>query len=434
MTQAASSPQVNVLELPPTAPRVRITAGVGSATQKTWNLRRPVTVVGSKRPAHIVLHDHDVSHAHCVIVNTGEAVLVKDLHTKSGTLCNTARIELTELKDGDVLTVGQTKIQVAVQWPEQCEDKEECLDDRTVLVHPLTIRLVHTEQTWTIRESVSLIGRHPSAAVHLDHAEVNQRHAVLFRHGRGVGVFDLNGGRGVALNGKLTTGAILTDGDRLMVGPFGLQMLLPLAACPVLTAVPRPAEPAPPASLAASMMGPLPPVTPPAALGLTGLPAAHDLGLQSHRDPVEEIASLSSKLDALRTQIADSWGRLNAASGPAEKPQEDGPLGKAAVEPGGRDADLERRDAQLRGQLHDIEQYHAQLAEREREIHVQLKHLQEQQKSLMEAEAALTRRDSELNRRSEELARREHAIAQRWSRLQTSICPHCGERLGTPDD
>ncbi|MBI4718161.1 MAG: hypothetical protein HY763_10180 [Planctomycetes bacterium] len=58
------------LELPATAPFVRITAGVGSASQKTWNIRRPVTLIGSTRPAHIVLHDRDVSNAHCVIVNT----------------------------------------------------------------------------------------------------------------------------------------------------------------------------------------------------------------------------------------------------------------------------------------------------------------------------------------------------------------------------
>ncbi len=45
------------VELPSTAPLVRITAGFGSAGQKTWNLRRPVTLLGARRPAHIVLHD-----------------------------------------------------------------------------------------------------------------------------------------------------------------------------------------------------------------------------------------------------------------------------------------------------------------------------------------------------------------------------------------
>src|SRR3990172_11824147 len=106
------------VELPAGAPQIRVTAGAGSAGQKTWTLRRPVTVIGSRRPAHIVLHDEDISNAHCVIVNTGSEVLLKDLHTSSGTQLNKTRVNLAVLADGDVITLGDTTIQVAIQFPE----------------------------------------------------------------------------------------------------------------------------------------------------------------------------------------------------------------------------------------------------------------------------------------------------------------------------
>ncbi len=95
MSEQVPSVLVPTWELPSEAPRVRITAGVGSAAQKTWNIRRPVTLIGSKRPAHIVLHDRDISPAHCVIINTGVDVLLKDLYTHSGTLCDDSRVDLT---------------------------------------------------------------------------------------------------------------------------------------------------------------------------------------------------------------------------------------------------------------------------------------------------------------------------------------------------
>ena len=78
-----------------------------------------MTVIGSRRPAHIALHDAGICDAHCVIVNTGKDVLLKDLHTPGGTCCKTSRVDLTVLKDGDVITVGETTVQVAINHPKE---------------------------------------------------------------------------------------------------------------------------------------------------------------------------------------------------------------------------------------------------------------------------------------------------------------------------
>src|SRR3989304_5845850 len=156
------------VELPPEAPLIRVTAGAGSAGQKTWNLRRPVTVIGSRRPAHIVLHDEDISNAHCVIVNTGTEVLLKDLHTSSGTQLNKTRVNLAVLADGDVITLGDTTIQVAIQVPDSGMDDSGCglkFADPTKFPGLVSMNLIHTDKHWSIEDAVALIGRHDDATV-----------------------------------------------------------------------------------------------------------------------------------------------------------------------------------------------------------------------------------------------------------------------------
>ncbi len=96
------------------APSVRVTAGADSVGRKTWNLKRPVTILGSQRRSHIVIRGPEVSRSHCVIVNTGSDVFLKDLHTTAGTRCNGRPIDLVHLTDGDVITVGQTRIEIEI--------------------------------------------------------------------------------------------------------------------------------------------------------------------------------------------------------------------------------------------------------------------------------------------------------------------------------
>ncbi|MDO8630680.1 MAG: FHA domain-containing protein [Phycisphaerales bacterium] len=218
------------IELPASAPQIRVTAGYGSAGQKTWNLRRPVTLVGSKRPAHIVLHGRDISVAHCAIINTGADVLLFDLHTSSGTYCNKDRVCLAALKDGDVITIGDTKIQVAIRMPTGDADDSGCGEEfvePTRFRNPLMLSLIHTDKQWKVEEAAVLIGRHDHAAIRLDNPEISMRHAILFRFGGGPVLFDLGSRSGVWVNGQRCEISMLVDGDRLTIGPFGIGVCVP---------------------------------------------------------------------------------------------------------------------------------------------------------------------------------------------------------------
>ncbi len=397
MQEGSSAETVVTLELPADAPRVRITAGVGSPAQKVWTIRRPVTLIGSKRPAHIVLHDCDISAAHCVIVNTGTHVLIKDLHTEAGTTCGTSRIDLAILNDGDVIHLGATSIQVAVQMsvtPGAAPRMGYNGDDATTLRKPLSLTLAETDRRWPLREAVTLLGRLPDAPVCLDHEDVSTRRAIIFRFENGTAIYDLDGREATAVNGRPCASGRLAEGDRITIGPFSL--------------------------LVAAASGPDP--TAKRDDESSGLPKLLD------------VSQIESELDVLRRNIAESWATLNTWSEETEQDEQASPSPDAAPEElDTRMKNIDVREAELRGRLHDLTQLHGQLVAREQDLRSHLSRVQHEHAALTKSRAAVATQTAELSRRAEELTRREQAVAQRWSRLQTACCPDCGRRLGSAD-
>ena len=422
-------------ELPATAPQIRVTAGVGSAGQKTWNLRRPVTLIGSRRPAHIVLHDREISNAHCVIVNTGTDVLLKDLQTSKGTLCNREQADLVLLNDGDVVTLGSTKIQIAIRAPENENDDSGCgtvFIEPTSLPHPVTLHFEHTDKSWDIEDAVILIGHHNRAAVRLDHDNVATRHAVLFRFADGPAIYDLGSRTGISVNGEAVPIANLRQGDRIGIGPctLVLQTSNPESAGPQrltpsdedATAENRKrsinehehSNEADHSRRPASAMAPLPHGGASTAAGV-------------HSASLPALAQIGADLNALHANIAESWERLNAWQ--SRLLDDETELNKRNQDLTEREEHLDAKDAALRGHLHDVTQYSEQIAAREKELAAQLARVQEERDQTLKSRRELEKQEEELARRASELKRREHVVAQRWARLLSAKCPHCDEPL-----
>ncbi|MCU1280100.1 MAG: Response regulator of zinc sigma-54-dependent two-component system, partial [bacterium] len=68
--------------------------------------------VGARPLADIVLADARVSGLHCEFTVGGEALRVRDLGSKNGTFVGTVRILDALLAPGDVVTVGETRLQL----------------------------------------------------------------------------------------------------------------------------------------------------------------------------------------------------------------------------------------------------------------------------------------------------------------------------------
>jgi pSer/pThr/pTyr-binding forkhead associated (FHA) protein len=413
------------VELPEGAPRVRITAGLGSAAQKTWNLRRPVTLIGSRRPAHIILHDRDISPAHCVIINTGTEILLKDLHTRGGTRCGDENVDLAVLKDGDVLTVGINAIQVAIQAPADAPDDSGYgvkFSDPTTFPTPVTVGLLHTDQHWGLQEAVTLIGRHENAPIFLDHERVSRRHAILFRFKNNPAIFDLGGQEGILVNGRPCSIAPLSDGDRITIGPFGLLIGSDEGAGLDMQASGH----EPTGDTAAQTEG----IEAQSDRPVQGSPSTNPVP-DAPQEAAEDACSIDSQLDSVRNGVADSWEHLN--SWQSELLDEATALSKQETVLTSRRVEFEARDAALRGQLHDVERMQEQLEERESQLSAERAQLYAENESLAEDQKACSAHEAQVTRRAEELSRREHVIAQRWGRLHTMTCPHCGKPIGGGD-
>ncbi len=405
------------MDLPSGAPLVRITAGVGTASQKTWNLKRPLTLIGSRRPAHIVLHDRDVSDAHCVIVNTGTDLLLKDLHTSKGTLRNKERIDLIPLEDGDVITIGSTCIQVAVRVPQGALDDSGAglkYRDPLAMPTPVTVGLIHTNQQWEIADAVTLVGRHGAAGVRLDNEQVSRRHAVMFRFNGGPAIFDLGGQTGMMVNARMCPQAMLADGDRITIGPFGLEVKTPE----------RPVVNPPPADATDATAQPVTIESAPDDDDDTG-------AKESASQAVSAAASMGDGGEFLRGGIESCWERLNTWE--AKLLENSSALTQQQADVAQREEGLEKQEAALRGQLHDIARLEEQLAEREKTLGEKRTKLESAWKQLEVIKNACTKKEAELAQRTQELSRREHVVAQRWTRLKNAKCPHCYKPTGTPE-
>jgi pSer/pThr/pTyr-binding forkhead associated (FHA) protein len=414
--------------LPSSAPLVRVTAGIGSPTQKTWNLRKPITLIGAQRPASIVLHDREVCKAHCVIVNTGTDVLIKDLHTPSGTLQNKERIDLAVLSDGDVVTVGSTSIQIAIQAPNDASGDSgvelEYIDPKR-FPKPFVLRLEHTDQRWKIEDAVTVIGRFEQSVIRLDQEAVSSRHAVLFRFGGSIAVYDLASRAGTKVNGFATEFAVLQNGDRITLGPLTLVVEVPdgffasaertkdQGSCGK-SANRQARSPAERQEDSPSSSHPAEPVSPSRANG--------DRSARSREEEtVRELSKIAGDLAALQRHLGTSWDRLNDGSQAAEQ--------RAAAERNNglaaKEAALDAKDALIRGQMHEVTRYHEELIERERQLAAQLARIQALRDEVAKAERAQSERTAETEKRWEDLRRREHVLAQRWARVSGIKCPNC---------
>ena len=379
-----------------------------------------MTLLGSKRPAHIVLHDRGVSPAHCVIINTGTDVLLFDLHTAGGTLRGKERVELVALEDGDIITLGDSRVQVAIRQPESSADETGLgleYKDPTLLFNPVTLSIMHTDTRWLIEKAVVLIGRNEQAAVRLDHNEVSSRHALLFRFGVEQAIYDLGSRNGVWLNGQRREISHVAEGDRITVGPFGLQLQVDdrRVALGGSRAVPS-GDSGVRASVDQTRA-----VTASAnaARDIARAKAAQAIGGPT---PVVEQPQVE-RHDPIETNIAEAWERLNQWR--AQLRNDAAAIAEQHANLAAREAQIDARDAAFREQFENSARLQEHFAAREKELAQRESDIRAATEALHASQKDFLDKQIDSQKKEEELHRREQAMTQRWSRMQSTVCPHC---------
>ena len=421
--------------LPEGAPKARITIGSGSPSEKSWNLRRPVTMIGSRRTAHILLRHPEVSKAHCVVVNTGRHVIASDLNSRTGTSASGQAMTLSELHDGDVLRIGPVDVEVAIQAGEAADDA-----DPGQMPLSAALRRRDGADQWELSRAVVLVGRKQGCDVLLDHSDVSLAHAVLCHVDGELAVFDLGSRTGTWLNGEQVHYAVVHANDVLRVGPLELDVV-----SDALTPRAEQADGELPA--AEPEGGEVEPTHLPAALGSTEptdisepiedetVPADWDGGnaddlvqpdavadtsainLQAGSGQNAEaiVSDLEQSLSAFQQNLTQSAQRLTEWQARLEA----------------RAADLDRSEQELAGRRGELEECEGKAAEQElalatRTLEVeratseldQAREAQEQgRRALEEAEEGLSRREGELGERESAVSDREAQISEQEQSL-----------------
>jgi len=70
----------------------------------------PTVTLGRGKEATITIEDGHCSRIHCAIMFWDDIFVIRDKGSSNGTLVNGAKIEVSKLKSGDVIKIGDTEI------------------------------------------------------------------------------------------------------------------------------------------------------------------------------------------------------------------------------------------------------------------------------------------------------------------------------------
>jgi len=195
------------------------------------SLIRPATLVGRAPGADVQLRHPDVSNVHCVIVNNGETLIVRDLESREGTRLNRQSVTAATLISKDVLKIGPFRLQVRIA--EEAESSVTATDggEGGMMPEPLEASAVpistqEHRSPQPLDRPATLIGSARTADICLKHKRVSKGHAIIVNDGRALRVRDLSSRDGITVNGRYVDVAHLQDGDLLRIGPYRLRIAI----------------------------------------------------------------------------------------------------------------------------------------------------------------------------------------------------------------
>lgn len=188
----------------------------GPAAGALWALHRSETL-GTEPYCSLVLEDPYASGKHAELRRSAERWLLRDLESSNGTFVNGQRARGAELRDGDELQMGQTRLAFrtlgAPRRPELVA--AATANARTGWLVPLAGP--DAGQALLVPRPVCRLGGAAPAELRLDDPYVSSLHAEIAWSG-GPHLRDLRSSNGTYLNGHRIGREPLLDGDRLRLG------------------------------------------------------------------------------------------------------------------------------------------------------------------------------------------------------------------------
>jgi pSer/pThr/pTyr-binding forkhead associated (FHA) protein len=213
--------ELHILDWPALAPRVQLIGHPGTALQKTWQLRRAVTIIGSRSPAHVRLRSDAISRAHAVILCDGTQPIICDLASRNGTLVSGNVVRWSYLHDSDVIRLGPFEIVVCSQPLPGSRGKNYASGrfPPPQLGPPITLLDEQGRSVLRLAEGVAIIGRRDSADVRLANPTSSPAAAIVTAWQGSWAIYDLgeDDGARTFVNDEPTQSSVLREADVLMI-------------------------------------------------------------------------------------------------------------------------------------------------------------------------------------------------------------------------
>jgi pSer/pThr/pTyr-binding forkhead associated (FHA) protein len=213
--------------VPPNARRVRVSVFSGSGTGQNIELRRAVSLVGSRSGCKITLRRSDVSPVHCAIVNTGDEVYLRDLLSQSGTFLNDLPAECEKLSDGDIIRVGHWELAVEIRAPEVDGATGSSVMNLEPAPTVVALKNVNNGPLVKLRREIGVIGRRAGADLILHDKQASRAHALVFLLNGQPVVCDLLSENGLTINEEPSRFGVLHSGDTLVLGASRVRVVIP---------------------------------------------------------------------------------------------------------------------------------------------------------------------------------------------------------------
>ena len=371
--------------LPSGAPRALLSAPADHPTART-ETAHPVTLIGSRRDCDLFISHGDLSKVHCALVNTGTAIVVADLCSRSGTFVNGQPVSVAALHAGDQLCVGSVTVDVQLlDVPDGSAAGAASENDAgTALAAPL--RLIGADGQRELTTLPAVVGRRHTCQIVLDTPDVSLAHALLFAIEGCPTVFDLGSRSGTYLNGERVALAWLNDGDLLSIG--GEELTVAWEGPQFVQSE------------------------------ATDAPATAEVNQAVAPPDVSGLADLEGMIADLRTQVSGCQDRLRERAAL---------LGQREAELEARENGLEQERARLASEKQQLEQQTAELQaglseldQNRFQIHTQRARLDEERSQLDAQRAELDRRATECDSTLTTLGERERNLDERQTALEAA--------------
>ena len=161
--------------------------------------------IGRSTSNDIVLNDQTISAQHAALyVDDNNQCHIKDLNSTNGTFINDKRISDAQLKSGDVVRLGNCRI----DWIKMLKTPHKTVVKKKLVNIPVG-EIQSKKRIGRLRETNDIV---------FSHSDVSSNHAYLIKNKNGeIVIIDNNSTNGTYVNGGKISTSVLHKGDKVMI-------------------------------------------------------------------------------------------------------------------------------------------------------------------------------------------------------------------------